>query len=211
VAGRATHIPAALNLDNSRGPYLVPMNAKVGLKTVTLFLLEIRTMASYARGRGGSRTHAGRFGFGSWGPTVGGQRKSSGRKTVQGPTGSTSPKYRMVSDCFANKISSYKTLYNQTRGPARFPRPTPQILNTFSNLIDKGAIVQTCSTSQLSKWARMKQINFNSRNASTTACKNVLNKKFGKTTIKAVARTKSGAFMVATSPTWKGKIFSFPK
>ena len=49
------------------------------------------------------------------------------------------------------------------------------------------------------------------RSYSYRTVKNILSAKFGKTTIKAVARTKTGSFMVATSPTCKGRSFSFPK
>jgi hypothetical protein len=137
---------------------------------------------------------------------------SSGRKTKRSsPTVSASPKYRNVCTDFAGKISSYKTLYNQTRGPAKHTRPTPQTLHTFASWINRGAIIQTCTTAQLSRWARTKKVNFNTRQPTTAGCRNVLSKTFGKTTIKAVARTKTGSFMVATSPTWKGKSFHFPK
>ncbi len=120
-------------------------------------------------------------------------------------------KYKTVYDTFNTKINSYRTLYNQTRGPAKYSRPTPATLNTFANWINKGAVVQTCTRAQLMRWARMAHKNFNPQSCTTAACKNVLDAKFGKNTIKAVARTKSGSYMVATSPTWKGKTFNFPK
>jgi len=100
---------------------------------------------------------------------------------------------------------------NQTKGPAKQGRPTPSTLNAFANWINKGAIIQTCSASQVAKWARSTNKNVNVQNCSTTACKNILGAKFGKSAIKAVARTKTGSFMVATSPIVKGRMFNFPK
>lgn len=136
----------------------------------------------------------------------------TGRKTKRTYSATTTPpQYKSCNQMFAWKINSYKTLYNQTRGPAKFTRPTPTILNNFANWINKGAIVHTVSCAQVAKWARTTKWNFNTRNPSTTACKNVLAWKFGKQTVKAVARTKSGSYMVATSPTWKGKPFAFPR
>lgn len=167
-------------------------------------------MATNVRGRSGPRSTSGSFGFGGWGNSSG--RMTTGRKTkkVTSVT-AASPKYRQVCNEFACKISSYKMLYNQTRGPARYTRPTPQMLNTFANWVNKGAIIQTCTPAQLAKWARTNNMHFNNRQPTTASCKNILSRKFGKNVIKAVARTKSGSFMVATSPTWKGKTFHFPK
>jgi hypothetical protein len=119
--------------------------------------------------------------------------------------------YRNVSTCLAEKIASYKTLYAQTQGPGKFGRPSPAILNTFAKWIDKGAIIQTVSTTQLSRWAQLSRRPFNSRNPSVSACKTVLAAKFGKNLIKAVARAKNGAFLVATPAHWQGKPFHFPR
>ena len=121
------------------------------------------------------------------------------------------PQYKDANWSFGNKITSFRTLFNQTHGPARFGRPTTAVLNSFANWINKGAIVQTCSTAQVSKWARNVNCNFSAKSATTTTCKNILDKKFGKAAIKAVARTKSGSFMVVTAPTNNGKTFCFPK
>lgn len=186
------------------------MNAKVGLKTVFMFLLEKCMMATNVRGRSGSRSTRDNYGFGSWGSTGTSEGTSAGTRGKGSPA-SASPKYRNVCSDFACKISSYKTLYNQTHGAAKYTRPTPQTLNTFASWINKGAIIQTCSATQVAKWARTGNWTFNTRQPTTTSCKDVLSKKFGKTTIKAVARTKTGSFMVVTSPTWKGKSFQFPK
>ena len=122
-----------------------------------------------------------------------------------------SPNYRTCSTTFQSKIHSFKTLFNQTCGAAKRSRPTTAVLNTFANWINKGAIVQTCSSAQVSRWARDCKKNFNARTVTPTTCRNILATAFGKTTIKAVARTKTGSFMVATTPTWKGQPFCFPK
>ena len=121
------------------------------------------------------------------------------------------PNYRACSNTFQDKIHSFKTLFGQTCGSATKPRPTTAVLNTFANWINKGAIVQTCTTAQVTRWARSCKKNFNARTGTPTTCRNILTTTFGKNTIKAVARTKTGSFMVATMPTWKGKPFCFPK
>ncbi len=121
------------------------------------------------------------------------------------------PNYRACSNTFQNKIHSFKTLFSQTYGSAKKPRPSTAVLNTFANWINKGAIVQTCTNAQVSRWARVYKKNFNTRTGTPTTCRSILAKAFGKNTIKAVARTKTGSFMVATMPTWKGKPFCFPK
>ena len=77
--------------------------------------------------------------------------------------------------------------------------------------VNKGAVIQMCTPAQVSRWAKLTNQNFTSRTANPTSCKSVLCAKFGKSTIKAVARTKSGSFMVATSPVSNGKKFCFPK
>lgn len=125
--------------------------------------------------------------------------------------GSTPSGYKGCCTSFANKINSFKTLFNQTKGPAKCTRPSPTTLNTFANWINKGAVIQTCSKAQISKWAKSTNKIFNTKTASPTSCKNVLTAKFGKSTIKAVCCTKTGSFMVATSPTVNGKRFCFPK
>jgi len=119
--------------------------------------------------------------------------------------------YKTLCNNFEQKINSFKTLCNQVKGPARSGRPTTGTLNSFCNWINKGAIVQCCTKAQVSRWANSKNKTFNTKSASPTECKNILAAKFGKSTIKAVAKTKTGSFMVATSPTCKGKKFCFPK
>ncbi len=167
------------------------------------------------RSRAGFGSYSGYY-FGSnpspWGK-IGGSKKSTGRSSNKRSGGSSigSTAYRTCCNSFEQKIDSYKTLCEQTRGAGSAGKPTPATLNSFANWINKGAIVQTCTPTQVSRWARAKNKNFNPRNPSPTSCKNVLTAKFGRTTIKAVARTKSGQFMVATTPTVKGRSFCFPQ
>lgn len=168
------------------------------------------------RGRSGLRSAQGIWGFStSSGAQSYGRSRSSGKRnsrTNKSSTTKTVPaSYKSVNNAFQGKMNSYKTLYNQTWGPAKFSRPSTSVLNTFSNWVNKGAVIQICTCAQLSRWARTTNKAFNSRNATPAACKNVLNAKFGKSTIKAVARTKTGGFMVATSPVVQGRTFCFPK
>ena len=153
-------------------------------------------MATSIRGRSGARgrTTSGRVGF------------SSTTSTTMIPAA-----WKRCNNVFSNKVNSFKTLIGQTKGPARCARPTPATLNTFANWINKGAIIQTCTTGQLNKWAKTTSKNFNIKTISPTTCRNILGAKFGKSSIKAVARTKSGSFMVVTAPVVAGKTFCFPK
>ena len=216
-----------LQENTSRGASGVPIKANVGNATVTLYFLEILTMAANIRGRSGSRSRStwghtsflsGRSGQTDWGHTgTSGKRdemkrpRKSGRTPTASQSRTVPAVYRGCNDTFAAKIHSFRTLYSQTYGPAKCARPTPATLNTFANWISKGAIIQTVTAAQLARWAKMTKKNFDTRTPTTTACKNVLCAKFGKNTIKAVARTKSGSFMVATWPTVNGKRFYFPK
>lgn len=134
-----------------------------------------------------------------------------GKKKIGSKVTNVAPAYRTCWNQFEAKIVSFKTLFNQTHGPAKCPRPSTTVLNNFANWVNKGAIVQTCSNAQLSRWARSCNINFNPRTVTPTTCRTILCSTFGKSTIKAVARTKTGSFMVATSPTVKGKPFYFGK
>ena len=106
------------------------------------------------------------------------------------------------------KIQSWRTVYNQTWGPAKFQRPSPTTLRTFTNWINKGANVYTVTPTQLNKWAGASSKNYDW--TKPTQCKSFLTKKYGKTTIKAVARSKNGSYMVACTPP-KGKQFNFPR
>jgi len=128
--------------------------------------------------------------------------KSSGSKQT----------YTKVCNTFQNKIASFKTLCTQAKATTgRYTRPKPATLNSFANWINKGAIIQTVTCAQIARWAKTANVNFNTQMASPTSCKTVLCKKFGKSNIKAVCRTSSGNFMVATSPTCKGRGFTFPR
>jgi hypothetical protein len=174
------------------------------------------TMATNVKGRGANRTRsrtnryptgASRTGYTkNWGRT--GTTKRTKQRTN---TGNVPPQWKHCSDTLVRKINSYRTLYNQTKGPARFDRPTPATINSFANWIGKGATIQTVTTNQISRWARTTRKNFNTRTPTPNACKNILWAKFGRNTIKAVARTKTGSFMVATAPVVNGKPFFFPK
>lgn len=91
-------------------------------------------------------------------------------------------------------------------GPARKSRPSPASLNSFSKWIEKGAVVQKVSATQLRKWSSSKQAF-----KSTASAKSCMEHRFGKGAIKAVIPNKTGGFLVATASTWKGKSFHFPK
>ncbi len=119
--------------------------------------------------------------------------------------------YKGCCNTFARKIQSFKKLFDQTKGAAKCTRPSPTTLNTFANWINKGAVVQMVTPTQVARWAKTCNKNFNVRTPTPNACKTVLCAKFGKTTIKAVCRSKTGSFMVATSPTVSGRSFCFPK
>lgn len=114
--------------------------------------------------------------------------------------------FATVRSNFSNKINSYQVLLSQTSGGASKFRPTPAQLNTISRWIDKGAKLQRVSAAQLNRWASTSK-----KSWSPGSAKTVLAKKFGKSCIKAVACNKSGGFIVATSPTRKGRNFSFGK
>lgn len=179
-------------------------------------------MATSYRGRSSSRSKTPAGNYSAWGNYWGSSAKSSWgsnapskrtkTKKTYGATGSTSA-YKTVCNAFQNKINSYRTLVEQTQGAGKFPRPTPTTLNTLGNWINKGAVVQTLSAAQLSRFARGTKFatNFNGRNCSTAMCKNILTAKFGKSCIKAVTRGKNGAFIVATASTHNGRAFNFPR
>lgn len=167
-------------------------------------------MASNARGRSGFGSGSTRFSL--FGSTSGTGRTSSTKKSNKKSTGGMTPAgYKNCCKMFEGKIQSFKVLANQTTGAAKCGRPTPSTLNTFANLVNKGAIIQTCSPMQVAKWAATANKNFDTRTATPASCKTVLCAKFGKTAIKAVAKSKTGAFLVATSATNKGRAFCFPK
>ena len=152
-----------------------------------------RTGTSYGRQWGATRS-----------TSYGGTSCRTKTKCTNAATG-----YSNMNSTCSQKIQSWKYIYNQTRGPAKCPRPTPAQLNTFANWVNKGAVVHNVTATCVNKWANNTNKNFNK--TSPTSCKNVLTAKFGKTTIKAVCRSKTGSFMVVTAPTYKGKPFCFPK
>jgi len=165
-------------------------------------------MATNVRGHSGSSFFGGTTTQGGWGTT---SKSSHGKTKRTGTSTGTASGYKSCQTTFANKVQSFKVLVNQTTGPAKGGRPSTSTLNSFANWINKGAVIQTCTKAQVSRWAKSKNKSFNSRTASPATCKNVLAAKFGKSTIKAVACTKSGSFLVVTSPTCNGKKFCFPK
>ena len=128
---------------------------------------------------------------------------SGGRKVT------TATGYQTYANQFATKVDSWRTLYNQTRGPAKYNRPTTATLNNFANFVNKGAIIHTVSPAKMARWAKTWNKTFNPTNL--TSCKNFLFHKYGKTTIKAVNWAKNGYFMIATTPTYKGKPFNWPQ
>lgn len=174
-------------------------------------------MATTTKGRGYNRTRS-TFGTGftggySWGTGAGNTWGGAGTTARTRKTGRTTggTGYKTVCSTCEQKINSYRTLWNQAKGPASTKSPTPSTLNTFCNWVNKGAVIQTCTAAQVSRWARSTNKSFNPKSPSPTACKNVLSAKFGKNAIKAVAWTKGGQFMVATTPTVNGKTFNFPR
>ncbi|MCH7813033.1 MAG: hypothetical protein IID40_03335 [Planctomycetes bacterium] len=143
-----------------------------------------------------------------WGQTSSSSRSRTGPKTGSYTTSKTvgvAPGYRQVNNTFACKVESFKTLWEQTKGAVSKTRPTPATLKSFTNWINKGANVYRVTNTQIKKWCNP------THNYKTNASvKNALCTKFGKSTIKAVCSAKSGGYIVATSPTWKGKSFRFP-
>ena len=135
-------------------------------------------------------------------------RNATGRRTSTSSYSSTTrpaPGYTSVYNNFNNKISSYKFLTAQTTGTAKSQRPTAASLNSFGKWIEKGAIVHRVSGTQLRKWSHTTQ-----QFKTTASAKNCIQNRFGKGPIKAVIPNKTGGFLVATAPVWKGKSFKFP-
>jgi hypothetical protein len=132
------------------------------------------------------------------------------RKSRTSRTSTPVAGYTTVYNQFQQKINSYRMLCNQTKGHAKTTRPTQTTLTTFANWIEKGANIYTITPAQLNRWAGKTSKYYNKWHTPTN-CRNFLHYKFGKSTIKAVARTKTGSYMVACSPTYKGKPFNFPR
>lgn len=134
-------------------------------------------------------------------------RSASSIKSTSSAQGTSCAQgYGNINSTFENKVKSFRMLCDQTRGPATATRPSPANLKTFANWVNKGANICKVSNAQINKWCNTKQ-SFKG----ITGAKNVLCKKFGKSTIKAVAPCKSGGFIVATAATVRGKSFNFPK
>ncbi len=123
--------------------------------------------------------------------------RTSTKKPVQG--------YQTFCNNVNNKIASYRCLTAQATGPARYTRPSPATLSTFSKWIEKGAIIHKVSATQVKRWSKTSQAC-----TSAASAKTVMSHRFGKSTIKAVTSSKTGGFLVATTPVWKGKSFKFP-
>lgn len=141
---------------------------------------------------------------GSWGRTSSSPSGRARKSNVRGA--GCAPGYSSICSTFENKVRGFRVLCEQTRGTAKRSRPSPATLKSFGNWINKGANVFKVTNTQLNKWCTTNQ-----SIKSTTSAKNVLCKKFGKSTIKAVACAKTGGFIVATAPTCQGKTFTFPK
>ena len=126
------------------------------------------------------------------------------KKTKTNPKKSTTTKkttFSSVRSNIQNKINSYRTLCNQTTGGTSKSRPTPAQLNTFAKWVDKGAMIQNVTPTQLNRWAGKPQ------NWTTISAKQQLFSKYGKSCIKAVTSSKTGGFIVATSAVRGGKSF----
>ncbi|MCP4591930.1 MAG: hypothetical protein GY842_14445 [bacterium] len=136
----------------------------------------------------------------TWNKTKG----SAGRSTTK--SSSSRMNYTTLKNNWQQKINSYRTLYSQTQGTANYGRPSASTLNSFGNWINKGAVVQTVSAAQINRWSKTDK-----KCATATAAKNVLWTKFGKSPIKAVCKSKTGSYIVATTPVFKGKTFKFPR
>lgn len=142
----------------------------------------------------------------AWGKSF---RSASAGKSTGGASGkgtTCARGYGNINSTFETKVKCFRMLCDQTRGPAKGTRPSPAHLKTFANWVNKGANICKVTNTQLNKWCKTNQ-----SIKSTTSAKNVLCKKFGKSTIKAVAPCKSGGFIVATAATVRGKSFNFPK
>ncbi|MFH0980382.1 MAG: hypothetical protein V2A79_02450 [Planctomycetota bacterium] len=114
--------------------------------------------------------------------------------------------YTVLRENFQHKIDAYRTLYNEAQGTPGKGCPTPATLNTFANWVSRGAIIHRVSATQINRWSDLDR-----KCTTANLAKNVLWNKFGKTPIKAVCKSKSGSFLVATTPTYNGRNFKFPR
>ncbi len=163
-----------------------------------------RASRTFGSVHGSTGMSYGNYGYGSGSSSWG--RPSATRSGRSGASSGGSSNYRTICANFEQKINSYKTLCNQATGPANASRPSPTTLNSFAKLINKGAVIQCVSPSQVTRWSGS-----NRRVNSATTAKNVLSQRFGRSCIKAVTCDKSGGFLVATAATRNGKTFKFPQ
>ena len=132
--------------------------------------------------------------------------RSSKSSYSRAPSASKGTTYRGVTNAIKNKISSYQTLVKQSQGPKKGGAPSPAKLYTLARWVDKGAVIQTVSKAQIQRWSKTAR-----SITSPAGAKTVLAKKFGKSPIKAVCVGRGSNFIVATSPTVKGKMFKLPR
>lgn len=93
---------------------------------------------------------------------------TKGRKTN---TTTNVPKgYNNVHCTLENKYRSFRTLWDQTRGPAKTSRPSPTTLQSFSNWINKGAFISKVTPNQINKWCGTKQKFNTCAQAKNTLC-----------------------------------------
>ncbi|MCK4658279.1 MAG: hypothetical protein KAV82_02050 [Phycisphaerae bacterium] len=158
-------------------------------------------MTATNKRRGTTTTGTTKTGTGTWNSA----RSASARKTTK-PVTSSRTNYTTLKNNFQQKITSYRTLYGQVQGASGAGRPSAATLNTFANWVNKGAVVYKISTAQINRWSET-----NKKCTTATTARNVLCNKFGKMPIKAVCKTKSGSYLVATASTYRGKTFKFPR
>lgn len=147
------------------------------------------------------------------------RRRTNSTRGSAGPTGSyrrgtrssavrtgRSKNFTAVRNDIQNKITSFRCLFAQTNLTGS-NKPSPAIINRFSNLVSKGAVVHKVTGSTIAKWNKK-----NNNKATFTAswAMKGLKCKFG-AAIKAVCPTGNGkTYLVATTPTFNGKPVKFP-
>ena len=131
--------------------------------------------------------------------------RGTGSSAFGSSTGRTK-NYTAVRNDIQCKINSFRCLYAQTNIAGR-NKPSPAILNKFSNLVSKGAVIHKVSGSTIAKWNKNKT---QSPSFTMSWAMKGLKSKFG-AAVKAVCPTGNGRqFLVATNPTFKGKTVKFP-
>ena len=139
------------------------------------------------------------------------RRTTTSRKT-NWPSYRTNPKMRSglnwqygpVRTNLQNKINAYRTLYAQCNVTGPY-KPSPTTINKFANYVNKGYMLHKISGTQIAKWDKKHNPSW-----TITWATKCLKAKYG-AAIKALFPTGNGrTYMVATSPTWKGKPFKFP-